>query len=881
MSPLSPPKKLRDVLFARFALTAVVPVVLVSIAACVFLWRQEIRDAEWKNEMLAGSVARQVEVFLREPVNMLSHGRSTVVRYGGVGGGRAIDDALGILVGDSDLFEGLYVVDRTGKVVSVGLHPGAGSAPEELRGIDLSGNDFLMDVLRTGKTGWSDSWRPPGGGKSSIALCIPLAGGALFGNIDVAHFDRVSKSASAPGIGVAILDGRGIVISHSDPSLVGRSVNLRNIPLVSSGLTGADATGEYPLDGTRYLGSVAKVSGPGWLVLVSQRVDDAVAAVWKLLAIFLGGGMLAVATAVMLSRRQAESISRDFSDLTEQAGRIADGEYEIDMGASGLVEVRRLADSIQDMAVAVGEREIRLRDSLDRYQVLFNGNVDALFIYDIGEDGRYGRFIEVNDAACRMLGRSRDELMGMTPYDVAAPARVEGIEQRAQGLRETGSLRRETEVVTRDGRLIPVDIRSRRFELEGKVAVFSVLRDLTELKKATREKEELEAKLRRAQKLEAVGTLAGGVAHDFNNLLQVISGYTVMALNRLPPDGTVFSNLMQVQGAANRAAELVQRLLAFSRKENPRKRIFNLSSELESSVRLLEFTIPKMIDIRLSIAPGLSEIDGDPTQIGQVVVNLCTNARDAMPGGGTLSIAAFNVEVVQSDPIRPVDCRPGRYVAIRVEDSGVGMDDQTIAKIFDPFFTTKEVGKGTGLGLSIVYGIVKTHGGWTTCESAPGKGTAFTVYLPAASGNGDDEPSGGSRTVAAAPEAAARPKGRVLVADDDDAVRDLSVSILEGKGFTVDAAKSGEEALERFDAPGAGYDLVVLDLGMPGMGGAKCLELLREKSPDVRVIVASGFIPDEQAASLRRLGATVITKPYGIGAFEETVGRVIGATATP
>jgi CheY-like chemotaxis protein len=338
---------------------------------------------------------------------------------------------------------------------------------------------------------------------------------------------------------------------------------------------------------------------------------------------------------------------------------------------------------------------------------------------------------------------------------------------------------------------------------------------------------------------------------------------------------------MQVQGAANRAAELVQRLLAFSRKENPRKRVFSLASELESSVRLLEFTIPKMIDIRPSIATGLHDIDGDPTQIGQIVVNLCTNARDAMPGGGTLAITARNVEIDGKDPGRPPDCRPGPYVAIRVEDSGVGMDDQTIVKIFDPFFTTKEVGKGTGLGLSIVYGIVKTHGGWTACESEPGKGTAFTVYLPAASGDGDGESAGELPPAIAPPHAAARRKGRVLVADDDDAVRSLAVSILEGDGFTVDAARSGEEALERFDAEEGGYDLVVLDLGMPGMGGAKCLERLREMSPDVKVVVASGFIPEEQAASLRRLGAAIVTKPYAIEAFEETVGRLLGAPAAP
>ncbi len=883
------PKSLRAVLFSRFLLSAVIPVVLVSILACGYLWREFLDEAERKNEILAGTVARQVDVFLREPAGMLAHGRSTVLRYGGVGAGKPVDEMLDILVRDSDLFEGLYVVDRTGRVVSVGLRSGTAAVRKEQLGIDLSGNDFLMDVIRTGKAAWSDSWQSPIGGKALLTLCVPVEGGALFGNINIALLDQIAKGGDISGIGVAIIDRRGTVLAHSDKAFVGRSVNLRKIPLVATGLSGAEATGSYRFDGRRYLGSVAKIREPRWLVLVSQTFQAVVAPVWGLLAIFAAGWLIAIASAIYFSRRQAGRIADRFSALSEWTERIANGHYDGVPEGEPFIEVRRLADDFREMAVTVGDREIRLRDSAQRFQALFNGVRDAILVCGIDGDGTFGTYLEANEYACRMLGYSREELLSMTVFDLTQPESHDEIRGRGKCLAAGESYLRETIFLDKEGREIPVEVNAERIYLGDRHTVLAVVRDVAERKRVELEKEELEAKLRQSQKLEAVGTLAGGIAHDFNNLLQVISGYTAMALMDLPAEGRVSANLMQVKGAAERAGDLVGRLLAFSRKESPRRRAFGLASELESVVRLLEFTIPKMIEIRTTIPADLADIDGDPTQISQVVVNLCTNARDAMPGGGTLAIEAENIQVAPADPSRPSDCPPGGYIVIRVTDNGSGMDEATLTRIFDPFFTTKEVGKGTGLGLSIVHGIVKTHGGWISCESEPGKGTTFSVHLPVAAAGAEvrDAPgktAGGKEAGAAGGDGLPMGSGglngrKVLIADDETAVRKLAVSILEMNGYVVDPVATGEAALERFRAEGGRYDLVILDLGMPGMGGARCLEAIRKESPGVRVIVASGFVPDGQAALIRGLGATIIGKPYGVGDFEDTVRRIMNEPA--
>ncbi len=366
---------------------------------------------------------------------------------------------------------------------------------------------------------------------------------------------------------------------------------------------------------------------------------------------------------------------------------------------------------------------------------------------------------------------------------------------------------------------------------------------------------ELEARLRQAQRMEAVGTLASGVAHDFNNLLQMMSGNLEIARRRSAA-APVGDRLAAVARAIDRAAELVQQLLTFARQAPPRVAAADLNALVVESLRLLERTLPREIRLEVRLAPEPLPILAAATQIEQVLVNLATNARDAMPGGGVLRVSTDEQELDEAALADHPELAPGAYARLTVADSGAGMAPETLARAFDPFFTTKEVGKGTGLGLATVYAVVREHGGRLTCDSAPGQGTTFWIDLPRLPAGSDGpgpteaaeegEPPGGSETV--------------LVVDDEADLRELARKALAGAGYGVVEAESGEAALAA--AAAGGIDLVVLDVGMPGMGGLACLEALAERHPALPVIVASGYAEDQAATAGGRRARAWVRKPF-------------------
>ncbi|MFH1137929.1 MAG: PAS domain S-box protein [Pseudomonadota bacterium] len=393
---------------------------------------------------------------------------------------------------------------------------------------------------------------------------------------------------------------------------------------------------------------------------------------------------------------------------------------------------------------------------------------------------------------------------------------------------------------------------------DGKVLAGLVsLVDITERKKAEEERIILEAQLRQAHKLEAVGTLTGGIAHDFNNLLQVINGLVELLLASKKQDDPDFKRLSEIAVAGERAAGLVRQLLLFSRKVESERRPLDINKEVEDARRILERTIPKMIAIEVRAGSGLRLVQADGAQLQQVFLNLGNNAAQAMPEGGRLIIETQNAVLEEETPSPAGRERIPDQVAITFSDTGEGMDPETIQHIFEPFFTTKEVGRGTGLGLSSAYGIVKNHGGAITCESQVGRGTTFRILLPASDGpdfpappkSREERPRGGTETI--------------LLVEDEPAVRTLAKEILRTAGYKVLAVSTGEDALERYSQKDPDIDLVVLDIGLPGMGGRQCLRELFRIDPAVRVLVASGYaVKDElrELADSSRVG--FIRKPY-------------------
>ncbi len=380
---------------------------------------------------------------------------------------------------------------------------------------------------------------------------------------------------------------------------------------------------------------------------------------------------------------------------------------------------------------------------------------------------------------------------------------------------------------------------------------------LLELRRVNEEKDRLQSQLVQAQKMEAIGILSGGIAHDFNNLLQVIQGYCDLALFEIGDGLKGHKELREIKQAAQQSAELTRGLLTFSRRIESKLRPMDVNLEIRQVGKMLLRTIPKMIDIQISLEEDLFTISGDPAQLQQVLLNLALNARDAMPNGGILSIESQNMQADEDFCQENIGTSPGDYVLITVSDNGSGMDRKTRERIFDPFFTTKEASKGTGLGLSIAYGIIKSHRGEILCQSEPGQGTTFKVYLPA--------------IVEKSPEYTGTregelPKGRselLLIVDDEEQIRDVAVEVLSSFGYQVLTACNGREGARVYDEKSDQIDLVILDLIMPEMDGKQCLESIMRTNPAAKVIVASGYSTSGQFEDVLQLGAAgTISKPY-------------------
>ncbi|MGD8563580.1 MAG: response regulator, partial [Desulfarculaceae bacterium] len=396
--------------------------------------------------------------------------------------------------------------------------------------------------------------------------------------------------------------------------------------------------------------------------------------------------------------------------------------------------------------------------------------------------------------------------------------------------------------------------------VDGTRVYLHVATDISDWKRSQEQRKQLESRLRQAQKMEAIGTLAGGVAHDFNNILAAVLGYSELALVYSQNGKKNDELIRKLIAAAERAKDLVQQILAFSRKTEPDLVPLDLNQLAEQTVELLERTLPKMIRIKKQLAPDLRYIRGDRSQLEQVLMNLSTNARDAMPEGGELLLKTENISLSEEECKDQIHLNPGDYAVLTVSDNGHGMNQETVKKIFDPFFTTKEVGAGTGLGLSTAYGVVKSHRGHITCQSQSQKGTSFQVFLPALppdyqASHLDTQP----------PHIDTVPGGRelVLLVDDDQAIRDIGSQILGEFGYEVKTAADGEEAVEIYSQDPEGIAIVILDISMPGMGGQRCLKHLLDINPEAKIIIASGYAPDGLLEETLSSGAAgFVAKPF-------------------
>jgi PAS domain S-box-containing protein len=488
---------------------------------------------------------------------------------------------------------------------------------------------------------------------------------------------------------------------------------------------------------------------------------------------------------------------------------------------------------------------------------VFETASDAMLLVDPDRGG----VEDANPAAERLYGRAREELRRVRWGDLV-DVEEDPTAPRAGALALPASHRRA------DGTRCPVELSAGELLLRDRARLVVSVRDVSERAAAETARRDLEQNLRQAQKMEAVGRLAGGIAHDFSNLLAVILGYSELLREDLPAgDARVRESIDGIIEAAHRAAGVTRQLLTLSRKKLLRPERLSLNKIVQDLGRLLSRAIGERIALTTSLEDGLWPVVADADQLAQVLLNLAVNARDAMPDGGPLSISTSNVEL--GAPLPDLGLSAGRFVSLAVKDGGCGMSDEVRARIFEPFFTTKE--SGTGLGLATVYGIARQAGGAIRVESRAGAGSNFTVLLPAA-----DEGSWG----VSLPVSASAPRGvgeTVVLAEDDDALRAVLGRVLAGSGYQVIAGRSGTEALEAVRARGGRVDLLLTDIVMPGMNGTELAAALAGDQPGLKVLFMTGHTDD--AVLLRQFAASqsdIIQKPFTNEALLGHLRRLLG-----
>jgi len=528
-----------------------------------------------------------------------------------------------------------------------------------------------------------------------------------------------------------------------------------------------------------------------------------------------------------------------------------------------MLRIKRAEDELRDINLhleeLVTERTRRARESEERYRQVFEQAGDGMVLLDM----QTGAIVDFNTRAHSNLGYTREEFARLRLADIEAVESAEEVAAHIERISVQGNDSFETIHRRKDGETRNVLVDCRVLLLGGRRLSLSVWRDITERKS-------LEEQMRQAQKMEAVGQLAGGVAHDFNNVLTGIQGYTEFALERVDDGSRLHQDLSEVLALSKRATGVVRQLLVFSRRQTLQPVVLNINTVASNLIKMLRRLIGEHVSLDFVPAAGLGNVEADVTQVEQVLMNLAINARDAMPEGGTLTIETANVDLDAAYAREHAEAEAGSYVMLAVSDTGCGMDEKTLARVFEPFFTTKTDRQGTGLGLSTVYGIVRRHGGHVEVSSKPGSGTTFRVYLLRVAKETVDT------TVAEEKVPVPRGEETILAVEDEYAVRRIVEITLQGLGYEVLSASSPAEAEAVFAAHGDEVDLLLTDVIMPGRSGTELYEVLRAKCPALKVLYMSGHAEGViDWHGVLNSGTELIQKPFQPDALGRRVREVL------
>ena len=667
--------------------------------------------------------------------------------------------------------------------------------------------------------------------------------GLVYGTITMDQFFAIFSTVDVGKHGAVTLrdDELALIARHPEPEDFSKAVGRKNATLelqrsVKMGKNSGTFRATWNIDKTQRTISFQKVSNRPLYVIVGLAHEDYLAT-WR-------------------------------SEVAQVSGLVAFLVFVTFISAwGGYRGWMRRTVAAQDLA----RQEESLRESERNYREIFNAANDAVFIHD----SNTGAILDVNESMLHLFGFSREEALRLHPDDTSlgrSPfSAVEARQWMAKSITE-GPQVFEWHARKKGGDLFWVEVSLKSANISGQRRILAIVRDITGRKKAEAEREKLEAQLRQAHKMESVGRLAGGVAHDFNNMLGVILGHAEIALDQVAPSQPLHANLEEIRKAAQRSADLTRQLLAFARKQTIAPKILDLNDAVTGMLKLL----PRLIgeDISLTWFPGadLRPIKIDPSQVDQIITNLCVNARDAIDGGGTISLETGNITFDEVDCSAQPGFVPGEYVFLAISDDGCGMDPETLAQVFEPFFTTKSIGKGTGLGLATVYGIVKQNNGFVYVSSEPGKGTTFKIFLPQMAAETIET------TVSNKKEVSEGQGETVLLVEDEKSLRVICLRYLQALGYKVLQAETSTAALQLSEHYPDDIHLLLTDVVMPGMNGRQLAQRVCAAKPGVKVLFMSGYTADVIAQrGVLEHNMHFISKPFSRNELARKVRDVLAA----
>lgn len=862
---MPPVRPLRSILSVQTTLVLLIPFMVAAVGIAALLYPTIKKDIELHQKQIAITVASRIGSYLEDA-------KSTVLgiallKTDGKPDWHNMQQIVDAQIAASESLGVIYALDTNGRVKAVGLKTGTERQRQDLLELDLSRNPLFSQLSGNNSVTWSDSFLSVVGGGLSVALAVSSEDKLAIGEVQIRRLsDFLGQIGELGNEEIFILDRRGNLVADDKGRYTAQQLNLSNLPLVSQGMkTSAIHTGAITLSGRDMVGCYVPIPGIGWSVLVAQPLDTAYRPLRTIMGGIGIGAIIALLIGITLSLRVAHKLAGRFEQLAMHARQITDGSMDVQWPDSSIAEITELTADLQQMADKIGEREQRLSTLMQ--------NIPGM-VYRCAND-RDWTISFVSEGCLKLTGYEPADLIQSTRISYNDLVHVEDREriwnevQHALARREPFTL--QYRIVTVTGEVKTVQEHGQGiFAPDGEiVALEGVITDISDQVR-------LEEQLRHSQKMESIGQLAGGVAHDFNNMLTAIIGSAEIIMMGLDEGHRLLKFADTITKAASKSAELVRKLLLFSRKAPHDMLPVDINQLLGETISMLERSIDKRIEIVTDITAPDAKIIGDAGQLDNAFLNMLLNARDAMPEGGTLRIATRHCHIDEFFA-RQIGFAviPGEYIEVTIADTGTGMTPDVLEHIFEPFFTTKDVGKGTGLGLAAAYGTFKEHGGTIRVYSEPEQGSTFKVFLPLG-------------TTAAPPIEApevpvAIPNNRtVLLADDEELLRQLGDTMLREMGLNVILACDGKEALEIFAEHCQEIDLVMLDVVMPVVSGRDAFRMMKEINPNIRVLFLSGYTRGNSVEDLMDDPSVIgfVQKPYRREDLAHALSRAFAGNQT-